>query len=97
MLVTEVTSLDIVIGVLAARPLPVLGGVGCVVPVLGLAFTLGGIPPWTMVDLVAVTTGTAALGCTLALALSIGGGGCTRCSWPPMSCWRGGPSGTRSC
>ena len=72
MLVTEVTSLDIVLGVLAARLLPVLGGVGCVVPVLALALTLGGIPPWAMVDLVAVTAGTAALGCTLALALSIG-------------------------
>ena len=72
MLVTEVTSLDIVLGVLAARLLPVLGGMGCVVPVLALALTLGGIPPWALVDLVAVTIGSAALGCTLALALSIG-------------------------
>ncbi len=72
MLVTEVTSLDIVLGVLAARLLPVLGGVGCVVPVLAIASTLGGVPPRALADLVAVTTGTAALGCTLALALSIG-------------------------
>ncbi len=72
MLITEVTSLDIVLGVLAARLLPVLGGVACVVPVLAIASTLGGIPPSALVELVAVTAGTATLGCSLALALSIG-------------------------
>jgi ABC-type transport system involved in multi-copper enzyme maturation permease subunit len=72
MLITEVTSLDIVLGVLAARLLPVLGGVGCMVPVLAVTSYLGGVPPEAMVDLLAVTFGSAALGCTLALALSIG-------------------------
>jgi ABC-type transport system involved in multi-copper enzyme maturation permease subunit len=72
MLITEVTSLDIVLGVLAARLLPVVGGVLCVVPVLAATSHVGGVPPGALVDLVAVTVGAAALGCTLALALSIG-------------------------
>jgi hypothetical protein len=72
MLITGVTSLDIVLGVLAARLLPVVGGVLCVVPVLAATSLLGGVPPRAMVDLLAVTVGSAALGCTLALVLSIG-------------------------
>jgi ABC-type transport system involved in multi-copper enzyme maturation permease subunit len=72
MLITEVSSLDIVLGVLAARLLPVVGGVLCVVPVLALTSHLGGVPPGAMVDLLAVTVGSATLGCTLSLALSIG-------------------------
>jgi hypothetical protein len=72
MLVTEVTALDIVLGVLAARLLPVLAGILCVAPVLALTSHLGGIPPWALIDLVAVTTGSAAVGCALALLLSIG-------------------------
>jgi ABC-type transport system involved in multi-copper enzyme maturation permease subunit len=72
MLITEVTALDIVLGTLAARLLPVLGGVVCLVPVLALTSHLGGIPPLALVELVVVTTGSAVLGCTLALALSVG-------------------------
>jgi hypothetical protein len=72
MLITEVTSLDIVLGVLAARLLPVMAGILCVVPVLALTAHLGGIPPWAMIDLVAVSAGGAAAGCALALRLSIG-------------------------
>jgi ABC-2 family transporter protein len=72
MLVTEVTPLDIVLGVLAARLLPVLAGILSVVPVLALTSHLGGIPTWAMIDLVAVTAGGAAVGCALALLLSIG-------------------------
>jgi hypothetical protein len=72
MLVTEVTSLDIALGVLAARLLPVLAGILCVVPVLALTSHLGGIPRSAMIDLVAVTAGSATVGCALALLLSIG-------------------------
>ena len=72
MLITEVNSLDIVLGIVLARLLPVLGGVPFrTVPVLALTSHLGGVPPSAMVDLLAVTVGTAALGCTLALALSV--------------------------
>ena len=72
MLITEVSSLEIVFGTLAARLMPVLGGVFCVVPVLSLTAHLGGVPSGALVDLVAVTVGSAVLGCTLALAVSIG-------------------------
>jgi ABC-type transport system involved in multi-copper enzyme maturation permease subunit len=72
MLITEVTALDIVLGTLAARLLPVLAGVVCLVPVLALVSLLGGIPPVALVGLVVVTAGSAVLGCTLGLALSIG-------------------------
>ena len=72
MLITEVSAPEIVLGTLAARLLPVLGGVLCVVPVLALAANLGGIPPMALVNLVAITGGSAVLGCTLALAVSIG-------------------------
>ena len=51
MLMTEVNSLDIVLGILAARMLPVLGGILCTVPVLALTSHLGGVPPSAMVDL----------------------------------------------
>ncbi len=71
MLMTEVTALDIALGVLAARLLPVLAGIVCVVPVLALTSHLGGIPPWAMIHLVAVSAGTACFGCTLALLVSI--------------------------
>lgn len=72
MLITDVTSLEVVLGTLAARLLPVLGGVVCVVPVLSLVSHLGGVPPLALVELLVVTVGSAVLGCTLALALSIG-------------------------
>ncbi|HZW34305.1 MAG TPA: ABC transporter permease subunit [Isosphaeraceae bacterium] len=72
MLITEATALDIVLGALAARLLTVLGGVVCLVPVLALTSHLGGIPPLALVEPAAVTAGSAVLGCTLALVLSIG-------------------------
>ncbi len=72
MLITEVGALGIVFGTLAARLLPVLGGVFCVVPVLAVTGHLGGVPSDALVDLVAVTVGSAVLGCSLALAVSVG-------------------------
>jgi hypothetical protein len=72
MLMTEVTALDIVLGTLSARLLPVLGGVICVIPVLAVASNLGGIAPQALLVLVIITLASAVLGCSLALALSIG-------------------------
>jgi ABC-type transport system involved in multi-copper enzyme maturation permease subunit len=72
MLVTGLTPLEIVLGTLAARLLPVLGAVACVVPVLALSSHLGGIEPQALIGLEVVTAGGAVLGCTLALAVSIG-------------------------
>jgi ABC-type transport system involved in multi-copper enzyme maturation permease subunit len=72
MLASGVTAAEIVLGTLAARLLPVLGTTACVVPVLALTAPLGGIAPQELVRLEVVTVGSAVLGCTLALLLSIG-------------------------
>jgi hypothetical protein len=72
MLVTGLAPGEILLGTLCARLLPVLLTVASVVPVLALSSQLGGIPPRALVRLEVVTLGTAVLGCTLALALSVG-------------------------
>ena len=72
MLVTGMTPAEIVCGTLCARLLPALSGVACVVPVLVLSSQLAGISIVTLIDLEIVTAGTALVGCTLALSLSIG-------------------------
>jgi hypothetical protein len=72
MLVTGMTSAEIVCGTLCARLLPVLSGVACVIPVLMLSSQLVGISLLDLVHVEIVAAGTAVLGCTLALALSIG-------------------------
>ena len=55
-----------------ARVLAVLWSVACVVPVLFLAAELTGIPTSLLVRLEMISVGTALVGCTLALLLSIG-------------------------
>ena len=72
MLVTGMTPIEIVCGTLFARLLSVLSSVACVVPVLVLSSQLAGIPLWDLAHLEIVTAGSAVLGCTLALTLSIG-------------------------
>ena len=72
MLVSGMSATEIVVGTLAARVLPLLLTLACVVPVLALSSSLGGVPPDALVRLELVTVGTAVLGCSLALALSIG-------------------------
>ena len=67
MLITEVSSLEIVLGTLAARLLPVIGGVVCIVPVLALTAALGGVPPQALVHLVGVTVGNRGAGMYLGL------------------------------
>jgi ABC-type transport system involved in multi-copper enzyme maturation permease subunit len=71
MLVTGLSPAEIVLGTLCARLVPVLGTVACALPVLALASVLGGIPPLALVRLEVVTLGTAVVGCSLALALSV--------------------------
>jgi ABC-2 family transporter protein len=71
MLVTGLTPAEILLGTLCARLVPVLGTLCCVVPVLALASSMGGIPPDALVRLELVTAGTALLGCALALAASV--------------------------
>ena len=71
MLVSGINSAQIVLGTLGARLLHMLGAVACVVPVLCVASSLGGVPPQALVRLELVTVGTAVLGCAVALAISI--------------------------
>jgi ABC-type transport system involved in multi-copper enzyme maturation permease subunit len=73
MLVTDLSVAEIVLGKLAARLVPVLGLVACGVPVMALATLLGGVDPVAMLGATLITLGTAALGCALALALSVWG------------------------
>jgi ABC-type transport system involved in multi-copper enzyme maturation permease subunit len=72
MLVTDLSSTEIVLGKLAARVLTVLTLVGATIPVLALAGLLGGIVLDAIVTLTLSTLGLALLGCSLALAISVG-------------------------
>jgi ABC-type transport system involved in multi-copper enzyme maturation permease subunit len=72
-LVTDLSSAEIVLGKLAARLLPLVGLVAASVPVLSLCLWLGGIDPEAMLVAYSVTAGIAVLGCALALLLSVWG------------------------
>ncbi len=71
LLVTDLSDDEIVLGKLAARLTPVLMVLASGVPVLALAGLLGGIDPGALLGSFLVTVGTASVGCTLALVLSI--------------------------
>ncbi|MDG3002766.1 ABC transporter permease [Paludisphaera mucosa] len=70
---TDLTDAEIVLGKLGAALIPVVGLVFCVLPVLMLTTLLGGVDPVTLLGSVAVSLGTAVLGCTLAFTLSVWG------------------------
>jgi ABC-type transport system involved in multi-copper enzyme maturation permease subunit len=72
-MVTDLSDSEIVLGKLAARLVPVLGMIASSLPVLAIGTLLGGIDPVALTGALAVTTGLAVLGCTLALALSVWG------------------------
>lgn len=73
LLTTDLTAVEIVLGKLAARLVPLAGAVLCGLPFLALAALLGGIDPTSVVGLFLVALGAAVLGCTLALTLSVWG------------------------
>jgi ABC-type transport system involved in multi-copper enzyme maturation permease subunit len=73
MLVTDLSCLEIVMGKLSARLVPVLGHVLATLPILALAMLLGGIDPLTVAGSVLVTVAVALFGCSLALVISIWG------------------------
>jgi ABC-type transport system involved in multi-copper enzyme maturation permease subunit len=73
LLVTDLSSSEIVLGKLAARLLPVLGLLLCALPVLALNTLLGGIDPEALASAFLITVGVAVLGCVLALVLSVWG------------------------
>jgi ABC-type transport system involved in multi-copper enzyme maturation permease subunit len=73
MLVTELSSAEIILGKLGSRLLPVLGMVLATLPILALATLLGGIAPNALFGSFVVTLGVAVASCALALALSVWG------------------------
>jgi ABC-type transport system involved in multi-copper enzyme maturation permease subunit len=73
LLMTDLSSAEIILGKLAARLVPVLGLVLCALPVLALCVLLGGIDPGALLGALLVTLGVAVLGCALALTLSVWG------------------------
>jgi ABC-type transport system involved in multi-copper enzyme maturation permease subunit len=72
-LVTDLSSAEVVLGKLAARLLPLLGLVLASAPVLSLCLWLGGIDPEAMLVAYAATIGIAVLGSALSFLLSVWG------------------------
>jgi ABC-type transport system involved in multi-copper enzyme maturation permease subunit len=71
LLLTDLSSTEIVLGKLAARLVPVLFMVGCALPVMALLTFLGGIDLEALLQATVVTVGVAVLGCSLALVISL--------------------------
>jgi ABC-type transport system involved in multi-copper enzyme maturation permease subunit len=74
MLMTDLSNAEIVLGKLAARLVPVLGLVGCTLPLLAILTLLGGVDPDALLGAFLVTVGVGVLGCSLALAFSVWSG-----------------------
>jgi ABC-type transport system involved in multi-copper enzyme maturation permease subunit len=72
-LVTDLSSAEIVLGKLGSRLLPVLGLVLAGLPILAMATLLGGIDATALFGGFLVTLGVGVAGCALALALSVWG------------------------
>jgi ABC-type transport system involved in multi-copper enzyme maturation permease subunit len=73
MLVTDLSSAEVVLGKLGSRLLPVLSLVLAGLPLMALATLLGGIDPEALLGNFLVTLGVGVAGCSLALALSVWG------------------------
>lgn len=71
LMVTDLSDSEIVLGKLAARLVPVLGLIGCTLPVMALLALLGGVNPDAMLGAVLVIVGVAVFGCCLALLFSL--------------------------
>lgn len=71
LLITDLSSAEIVLGKLAARLVPVVTMVVCAFPVLTLLTLLGGVDPNGLIGALLVTIGVAVLGSSLALLLSL--------------------------
>ncbi len=71
LLVTDLSDAEIVLGKLAARLVPVLGLVGCALPLLAIMTLMGGVDPDALVGGFFVTVSVALLGCSLAFVFSL--------------------------
>ena len=74
MLMTDLSDAEIVLGKLAARMVPVMALVACSWPVMSIGTLLGGIDPIALTMAFAIIVAMAALGCTIALTLSVWAG-----------------------
>ena len=70
-LVTDLSDIEIVLGKLAARLVPVLGLVACALPLMTILTLLGGVDPNALVGAFLVTVGIAVLGASIAFTFSI--------------------------
>jgi ABC-type transport system involved in multi-copper enzyme maturation permease subunit len=73
LLATDLTSAEIVLGKIGVRLVPVLGLIACVLPIAALTSLLGGIDPTALLGSFLTAIACAALGCSLALTLSVWG------------------------
>ena len=73
MLATDLSNAEIVLGKVGVRLVPVLGLIACVLPITALASLLGGIDPTAVLGSFLTVIACAALGCSLALTLSVWG------------------------
>jgi ABC-type transport system involved in multi-copper enzyme maturation permease subunit len=74
LLVTDLSSAEIVLGKLAANLTPVFSLLLAGLPVLGAATLIGGIEPWTVFGALFISVGVTVFGCSLALLLSVWAG-----------------------
>lgn len=73
MLATDLSNAEIVLGKIGVRLVPVLGLIACVLPLTALTSLLGGIDPLALFGSFMTSIACAALGCSLALTLSVWG------------------------
>ena len=71
LLVTDLSSWEIILGKLAVRLGPVLGLIGCSVPILFMGSLFGGIDLEALIFAYLITIAVGILGCALALFLSV--------------------------
>ncbi len=70
---TDLSSAEVILGKLATRLIPVLGTIACIVPILAITTSFGGIDPEFLFGAFLVVLTCAVFGCCLALALSVWG------------------------
>jgi ABC-type transport system involved in multi-copper enzyme maturation permease subunit len=73
MLATDLSNVEIVLGKIGARLVPILGLIACVLPLTALTSLLGGIDPLALFGSFMTSSACAALGCSLGLILSVWG------------------------
>jgi ABC-type transport system involved in multi-copper enzyme maturation permease subunit len=71
MLMTDLSNVEIVLGKLAARLVPVLALVACTLPMMEVLTLIGGIDPAALWGAFFVSVAVAILGCSLALIFSL--------------------------